>query len=52
MMPEYIKYENWLKKNDHICSMFKNDLGSFNKKISSDKKLGVKNPNDQLEFEL
>ena len=44
--------ENWLKKNDHICSMCKNDLGSFNKKISSDKKLGVKNPNDQLEFEL
>tara|TARA_A100001234_G_scaffold89040_1_gene78498 strand:+ start:3619 stop:4383 length:765 start_codon:yes stop_codon:yes gene_type:complete len=51
MMPDYIKYENWLKKNDHICSMFKNEMGTlFNK--NQEENIEDKNPNDQLEFKL
>ena len=48
MMPEYMKYDNWINNNSHIIQMFKNDVGSLpknNNKIILDK-------NDQLEFEL
>ena len=51
MMPEYIKYENWLKKNDHICSMFKNEIGTINSK-SNENQSEKSFTNDQLEFKL
>ncbi len=35
MMPDYIKYENWLDKNSHICAMFKNETGTIAKSKSS-----------------
>ncbi len=53
MMPDYIKYENLLKEYDHILSIFKNDMGSFDsgKESLTNKKENIKK-NKQLEFEI
>ena len=51
MMPDYIKYENWLDKNSHICAMFKNETGTISKSKASKEKT-EDSKNMQLEFNI
>ena len=52
MMPDYLKYENWLDNNAHICAMFKNETGTFITKLKSSNETNSNKNNTQLEFEL
>ncbi|MBT89016.1 MAG: metal-dependent hydrolase [Spirochaetales bacterium] len=49
MMPDYLKYENWVNDNGHICAMFKD--GTFAKTPSSNSSK-IKKKNIQLELDL
>jgi len=52
MMPDYLKHENWLKNNDHICSMFKNEIGSYVAKSKGSPNTSSDEKSEQFEFEI
>ena len=52
MMPDYLKYDNWLNNNSHICAMFKNETGTFITKSTLLDEKNLNKNNIQFEFEL